>query len=352
MDAKLFRNFQAFVQMADDDTPIDQIIAGITEDQYQHGDPTGGQWRRMGFIEIEEGSFDMDVQGAGRLICVQLNERILPGAVVREKMIERIASIEDREGRKVGKKEYAALKDEIAFELLPQSHIRRKLIPIMFVDKYVLIFTTSAKLCDDIMALLYRATKVPQLQLAHLGSAVKNSIGGTLTSLAREGSTDIGDNDEDYFQTDSSAVLKGENKKTIRIKDKSVQDHDIQQLLKQEYTVTQLGIEFWEPGMTEATCGFSLNDHLAFSTMKLTGVEANSRETDDRAAADKFMSTAWLTATTARSVIQMTTRLMGGLRAASEMAKDKEKITVPLDDLVRENAEAEHPEEVEDPDEL
>lgn len=343
MDAKLFRNFQAFVQMADDDTPpLGQIIAGIFEGQYQHGDPTGGQWRRMGFIPVEEDAFDMDIQGSATLIAVQLNERILPGAVIREKMLERIASIEDREGRKVGKKEYAALKDEIAFELLPQSHIRRKLIPIMFVNDLVLIFTSSAKLCDDIMALLYRATRVPELKLVHIGGAVKNDISGTLTTLAREGSTDIGNDDQNYLTTSLSAVLKGENKKTIRIKDKDVQDHDMQQLLKQDYTVTQLGVELWEPGTDDRSVTFTLNDHLVFSGFKLTDVETRGD------GADAFLTLAWMTAKLGETAVREVITLMGGKRAASEVGKEPDK---PLDDLVRENAEAEHA-TVEDDDEL
>lgn len=55
------------------------------------------------------------------LLCLQRESRILPPAVIREVLEERVAECEEREMRKVGRREKNRLKEEITAELLPQS---------------------------------------------------------------------------------------------------------------------------------------------------------------------------------------------------------------------------------------
>lgn len=60
------------------------------------------------------------------LICLQQEERILPGSVVRDALNEKVEQIEQEEERKVYRKERATLKDEVTFELLPRAFTRRR----------------------------------------------------------------------------------------------------------------------------------------------------------------------------------------------------------------------------------
>jgi recombination associated protein RdgC len=60
------------------------------------------------------------------LLCMQEESKILPSSVVREVLDERIAEREEKESRKVRKREKEQLKEEVMFELLPRAFTRTK----------------------------------------------------------------------------------------------------------------------------------------------------------------------------------------------------------------------------------
>lgn len=62
------------------------------------------------------------------LLCLKEEVRILPPAVIREMLEERVAEREEREVRKLGRREKNRMKDEITLELLPRSFTRSKRI--------------------------------------------------------------------------------------------------------------------------------------------------------------------------------------------------------------------------------
>lgn len=318
MEAKLFKNFQVF-EHSDGVVNLDELH------NFEQYEPSGGSWRGMGFGRVDvDDDFWIDVQGAARLACVQINERILPGAVLKEKMLERVLSIQAREGRKLGKKEYAEVRDEVTLDLLPTAFIRRKLVPVMFTnDNRVLIFTSSAKLCDDIFVLLIRACKgFAELQPIALPRLVKNSITGTLTTLAVLGQSVTEDEDDDsidYLAIANAAVLKGDGKKTIRIKDKDMAASDMQTLLKQDYTVTALRLYYFEPlsQASEEAATFTLNEYLVISAMVLANIDTG-KEKNKEEEFDKVMATAWAVAVITKQIIDTIIRVMGGKLAIDE----------------------------------
>lgn len=72
----------------------------------------------------QEGSPLVHAAGGRMMICLQRQQKLLPGGVVNEVLAEKVAEIEAREDRRVGKNERTELKDEIVFELLPRAFTR------------------------------------------------------------------------------------------------------------------------------------------------------------------------------------------------------------------------------------
>lgn len=323
MELKHLKNFTVFPVVGGFDfTSLEHELGNLSD--HESVDPTGGQWRTFGFIPFGvDQTYYSTLGGSGDLLCcVQLNERILPGAVHREKIMERVRNLQEREGRKVGKKEFAEIRDDVAMELLPTCLIKRKLIPVLFSEDRTLVFTSSQKVCDTVITLLVRAIK--DYSVNTLAGSVINNIEGTLTTLAKEGSTPVLDSDgyeQPFFEITSTAVLKGANKQTIRIKDKDIGSQDIQQLLKQDYKVTQLGLEYFYAGASgheddvEAT--FTINDNLVFNRFVAAGLKAQ-REKDAEDQADAFMGAAWLIARMANKCIDGIVSLMGGLNVVQD----------------------------------
>ena len=66
----------------------------------------------------------VEVSNGYWLIAMRKEERILPGSVVKEALAEKVEEIENRDARKVYKKERDTLKDEIVMSLLPRAFTR------------------------------------------------------------------------------------------------------------------------------------------------------------------------------------------------------------------------------------
>lgn len=60
------------------------------------------------------------------MLCLQEESKLLPPAVIRDVVEERVAEIEEREQRKVRKREKDHLREEIYLELLPRAFSRSK----------------------------------------------------------------------------------------------------------------------------------------------------------------------------------------------------------------------------------
>ena len=64
--------------------------------------------------------------GAKQMICLQTETRVLPPAVVRENVDNRIDEREQAMGRPLGRREKARLKEEVTLDLLPRAFTRNK----------------------------------------------------------------------------------------------------------------------------------------------------------------------------------------------------------------------------------
>lgn len=93
------------------------------------------------------------------LITMQRQERILPGAVVKEEVEARAEAVEEAEGRKVSRKEKTLLKEQVYEEFLPRAFIRTHRIDAWWdmPAGLIAINTTSAARADELLDLL-RAT--------------------------------------------------------------------------------------------------------------------------------------------------------------------------------------------------
>ncbi len=81
------------------------------------------------------------------LMCLKVEEKVIPPAVVKEHVDEKVALIEEKEHRKVSKKEKQSLKDEIHFTLMSRAFTKATYIYayIDCVDGYLAVDAVSMK---------------------------------------------------------------------------------------------------------------------------------------------------------------------------------------------------------------
>jgi len=277
-------------------------------------DPHATEWSSMGLTSpVEEGSPVHDLDGTARLLMYQFNERILPGAVRDEILVLRAAELAEREGGKLNRKQYAILKEDVETELLPKAFIRRSLVPVLVYPGHLLICTTSGSKCDKILAHLMRLTDTRKVEFPVDVYDTIGTTGSLIGRIARAGVEYLGDDDEICFQAGTSMVIKGSDKRTIRIKDRSVISEDIAPLLKDgDYMVTELGVTL--EVLDEPIAEFTLASNMVFKGIKLSGVTSAGVTDDDTHA------TGWLLAKTFLTMVNDT------LKAMNEGAEDGEEL--------------------------
>lgn len=259
-------NLKSFIPFLVNGTKVSNVTTETLE-KHRSTDPTGSSWSSAGLVEPLPGEgLKVDLQGSGSLMVVQLNDRILPGKVRDEALLKKVERLQELEGRKVTKKEYAQLRDETEFELLPKAFIRRTLVPILFVnfgsETAMLICTSSSKRADGIAMMLQAIFDFHPLAWR---IETDRPLGNCLTTLVKHGALH---EDEYGFEASNFAVLRGDKKKTIRIKDKSLGDHDLDALWKQDYSVSEVGIQRMNGEFEDS---FVVTDSMTFKSMRVSG---------------------------------------------------------------------------------
>ncbi len=93
------------------------------------------------------------------MICARKDEKILPASVVRELVDEKVAEIEEKNARKMGRKEKETLKDNVIHELLPRAFLRSNLMYayIAPADNMMVVNASSSKKAEELLEYLRRS---------------------------------------------------------------------------------------------------------------------------------------------------------------------------------------------------
>ncbi len=146
----------------------------------------------MGWVPaLGEGSEVLVHSAGGRmLLCLKREEKLLPSTVVREQLEEKVAHIEDREARKVYRKERLTLKDEIIQDCLPRAFSRSSKV-YAFIDirnNWVFVDAASAARAEELLNLLRDCIGSFPVLLPQ----VNNAPGATMTTWLGQGTVPAG----------------------------------------------------------------------------------------------------------------------------------------------------------------
>ena len=286
-------------------------------------DPTGSMWSTIGLVPpIDNLVHDLD--GIARMVMVQINERILPGPVLKETLGKMVAELAEKSGRAVTKSEYAQLKDDVEIKLLPKSHIKRTLIPVMVFPDTLMIFTASAKKCDDVLYLLGRMAAVnAKIKFEPHNVACEMSSAHVFRQIA-EGCDMSDESGSDNIIATRAIKLRGEDKRTITVKDRDVAHADVQDILGDSaLEVIELGMELVDnAGDTKPSVTFTMNDKGVYKGIKLDGIKGlEARENKDDA-----HTTCWLHGRECKHLFDVMIECHGGLVKPDGAEVDDEEL--------------------------
>lgn len=215
--------------------------------------------RRLGWTppagRLGSGQLIHEIQGH-RLISALRQERMLPASVVKEEVDEQVADIEAREGRKVTRKEKAALKEQVTEALMPRAFVRSQKIDLWWdtVSGLIGINTSSRARAEDVLDLLREtlgSLKATPLSSQTLPIRAMTTWLGDPAS--RPADLRMGDNVELKAEGDDG-VVKG--------RQVDLDSDEMQQLLESGRQASKLAMEL------EGRLSFVMHDDLALKSLR------------------------------------------------------------------------------------
>lgn len=191
------------------------------------------------------------------LICISTEDRIIPGAVVKEILEDRVEALQIEQDRKVKGKEKKELKEQIILELMPNSFTKtsRTYGYIDTQNDMLIVDAGSAKKAEDFASHIRKALG----SLKARPMAVDTAPGFVMTGWVTE-KIEL----PDEFQLGDSANLKeaGEEPGKINVKNIDLVSDEIQSHLSGGMVVTQIHLHF------DNKLGFNINEELHIKSIK------------------------------------------------------------------------------------
>ena len=206
------------------------------------------------------------------MLCLQVEEKILPATVVRQELMDKIKQIEAAEGRKVYQKQKLSLKDEITMTLLPRafSKFTRLYAYIDTKNQWLVVGSTNEKKTEQLISLFKKSVteNIHPFELKKLSPAI--------TYLLK--------NNESYpttFSIEKSCMLQDPNQqnRVVRCQQQDLFTMGIQSFIKEGYEAKQLAM-CWQDYIR-----FILVDNFTLQGVKFEDqviAQANEMEAETR----------------------------------------------------------------------
>ena len=249
-------------------------------------DPGPTQWQTVGLIESMGADFPL-IQQDQISFGVRFNDRTLPAAVRDEALQRKVADIEQREGRKVTKKEYRELRDEIEQELLPRAFIRRSTVMFTVLrNNTLIVWTGSARKCDQVIEMAMDLFE--QLgQTISLSTYESSEVNGLLHNIAYNESTNFGPGSSGVYYNDGGDAADP----IVRLRNVESEAERLS-LLRQGYKPKEIEISSAEG---DIIC--TLNQSFVFKKIEVVDAGGNDNgDADDKVNA--FTSSLFITTKT------------------------------------------------------
>lgn len=241
------------------------------------------------------------------LVNLQTNERLLPPSVVKDALAEKVTEIEERDLRKVYKRERDTLKDEIVMELLPRAYTRKKNLMAVIAPQHgwIAVDTPTAARAEDLLSKLREATgSLPVRPLR-----VEQGPGHVMSTWIKDSvSSDpfiIGDSCELIDTSEGGGI--------IRCKRKDLTSDEVQQLFSTGKQVTALSLH------TPELATFTLTEQLYIKGLKYDDVlKDDVSDQGGEEAAGQLQATMAIMCATIHKLIGHICNAFGGEMIASD----------------------------------
>ena len=177
-------------------------------------------------------------------LSVGSENKILPGSVVNDLLAQKVAEIEEKEGRKLGGKARKRLKDDLLHELLPRAFVKSSRTDALLdlEHGFLAVDTSSRKTGEAVASEIRRALGSFPAIPPNAEVAPRNVLTGWIAGEALPDGLVLGEECELKDAMDGGAVVKAQNQELV--------SDEIAKHLEAGKQVTKLGLV--------------LDDHVSF----------------------------------------------------------------------------------------
>ena len=183
---------------------------------------------------VKNGSMVHAVAGQ-YLVALKMEEKILPSKVIKRFLDERIAKIEEDDGRRVGRKEKNELKEAVIQELRPRAFAVDRLTYAWIdpVNGWLAIDTSSPARAEELLEQLRKTlTKTPlKITLPATQISAMSAMNGWIAGEPPSG-----------FTIDQDLELSSPEKATVRYTKHTLEDEEVKNHLARGKVATKLAL--------------------------------------------------------------------------------------------------------------
>ncbi|KMN79970.1 recombinase RdgC [Chromobacterium sp. LK11] len=298
----------SFYRLNQDDAPDnEQLSAALEKRPFQHC--MGLDWFSEGWVPAS-GHLDAPVYAVRgcQMVSLRREDKVLPSSVIRDFVELKVAEIEDKELRKVGRKEKLALKEQITDDLLPRAFVRSSRMSAYLDTRrgWLMVDSAAASKAEALVSKLREALPPFPAALPRTKIAPHTAM----TDWLAAGEAPAG------FELDSDCELKdsGENGAVVRCARIDLTADEIRQHIATGKQVTRVGL-IWQEKIR-----FQLTDMLQLKRLQFLDLlqDEASQAGDDRESL--FEATFTLMSEELGELVDALVAALGGLEDAHSPA--------------------------------
>lgn len=222
----------------------DALRAHLAEKPFTECQPS--EIRSAGFVPVNEDDLVVEFPG-GLAFAVRIDTKLIPSAAIAKETRRLTERFENMEGRKPRKAERLEIKDAAVLSLAQTAFATTALIRAFYHREtgYLIIPTTSTKLCDQITSLLVQAVGSVKTETIHV-SGVKHGLTTRLKNWLGHQSGEFSDGEGfGAFHPQGEVAMSQEKRKiTIKMGGLEMAESAIKEAFAGGFEVTSLGLTF------------------------------------------------------------------------------------------------------------
>lgn len=196
---------------------------------------SANEGRTVGFaVPCDHSTAELAHHVAGyTLICLESEDRLLPGSVVAEEVELRAIALEKQQGYKPGRKQMKEIKERVIEELLPKAFTQKRRTLGVFAGQYFIVDTSSPARAEMMIEALRHALDALPLSLIQ----TRKPITGEMIQWLL-GSTPWGLTVDDFVELEKAEP----GKPTIAYNRTTLDESDMRRRIQDSYVPRKIGV--------------------------------------------------------------------------------------------------------------